>query len=150
MSWVWRIFRQLRQWEFADVWKHSGLQIIWGSSFSDWAWTKQQFSGDFLKLAWWLLGLQCLLYYYSHQTHPDWVLLLSEGGMFFLVVSERVFDPKVLWLHFNYVFLRLVSHLFTTWTRGGSAVCLARCDSYSYFCYFSSKKTQFYSKKDFF
>ena len=23
MSWVWLIFRQLRQWEFVDVWKHS-------------------------------------------------------------------------------------------------------------------------------
>ena len=25
MSWVWLIFRQLNQWEFVDVWKHSEL-----------------------------------------------------------------------------------------------------------------------------
>ena len=28
MSWVWLIFRQPHQWEFVDVWKHSGVTIV--------------------------------------------------------------------------------------------------------------------------
>ena len=38
MFWVWLIFRQPHQWEFVDVWKHSGGNLGNGGLLIDWWW----------------------------------------------------------------------------------------------------------------